>query len=133
MTKTFLLAGSFFAGTAVILGAFGAHALKVKLSPEQLQIFETGVKYQMYHALAVLFLFLAGEKLNPAWCNASGWFFISGILLFSGSLYLLANREILGIENWKSVLGPITPLGGLSFVIGWALLLFAAIQKPLNS
>ncbi len=129
MQKIFLISGALLGGLAVILGAFGAHALKAKLSPESLQIFETGVRYQVYHALALLLVALLSDKMNASSMNFSGYFFIAGVILFSGSIYLLATREILGIDSWKSFLGPITPLGGLCFVVGWILLLIAAIKN----
>ncbi len=99
------------AALAVILGAFGAHALKTKLSTDNLQIFETAVRYQMYHSFALILVFILRDKLNPTLLNYSGAFFVAGIVLFSGSIYLLACREILGIEGWKNILGPITPIG----------------------
>lgn len=129
MQKIFLISGALLGGLAVILGAFGAHALKAKLSPESLQIFETGVRYQFYHALALLLVALLSDKMNSSSMNFSGYFFIAGVILFSGSIYLLATREILGIDSWKSFLGPITPLRGLCFVVGWILLLIAAIKN----
>lgn len=129
MQKIFLISGALLGGLAVILGAFGAHALKAKLSPESLQIFETGVRYQFYHALALLLVALLSDKMNSSSMNFTGYFFIAGVILFSGSIYLLATREILGIDSWKSFLGPITPLGGLCFVVGWILLLIAAIKN----
>ena len=126
MVKTFLTSGTILAALAVILGAFGAHALKEKLSPEQLQIFETGVRYQFYHSIALILVFLLSDKLNSSMINYSGWFFVTGIILFSGSVYLLACRELLGIDTWKNILGPITPLGGLCFIAGWICLVIAA-------
>jgi uncharacterized membrane protein YgdD (TMEM256/DUF423 family) len=128
MTKNFIVYGSVFAMVAVILGAFGAHALKSKLSSDQLQIFETGVRYQMYHSFAILILALLNQRSGIA-VNYSGLFFILGILLFSGSLYLLACREIMGIDSWKKILGPITPIGGLCFIMGWILLLVSALKS----
>ncbi len=133
MTKAFLISGSSLAALGVILGAFGAHALKDKLQPEQIQIFETGVRYQMYHSLALIFLFLAGDKLQSSWLVYSGWFLIIGVILFSGSIYLLACRELLGIDSWKSVLGPITPFGGLSLIVGWGCLIISALKYSSNS
>ena len=121
------------AAFGVILGAFGAHALKDKLQPEQIQIFETGVRYQMYHSLALILLFLVSDKLQSSLINYSGWFLIAGIILFSGSIYLLACKELFGIESWKPVLGPITPLGGLSLIIGWGFLVVSAIKYSSNS
>ena len=129
MQKSFLIAATAVGGIAVILGAFGAHALKTKLSPEYLQIFETGVRYQFYHALVLLLLAIGFDKLAAGPAQIAGYCFIIGIILFSGSIYLLATRELLGIDSWKSFLGPLTPLGGLSLVAGWAFFLFAAIKS----
>src|SRR3569832_1731205 len=121
MLKAFLFIGTCLAGIAVILGAFGAHALKAKLEPEQLQVFEAGVRYQMYHAFALILVAFLYEKLNPDLLNYSGILFIVGIIFFSGSLYLLANKSLLGIERWK-FLCPVTPLGGLCFIAGLLIL-----------
>ena len=97
---------------AVGLGAFGAHALKARLSPEMLAIFETGVKYQVYHALALLLLAALRGPSKAAWC------FTAGIVLFSGSLYILA---LTGVKKW----GALTPIGGVLFLAGWLILLFS--------
>jgi uncharacterized membrane protein YgdD (TMEM256/DUF423 family) len=128
MQKIFLFTGSCLAGIAVILGAFGAHALKAKLEPEQLQVFETGVRYQVYHAFALIVVALLYDKLNQGLLNYSGYLFITGIIFFSGSLYLLASKNLLGIESWR-FLGPVTPLGGLCFIAGWLLLAINALKK----
>ena len=128
MQRIFLILGSAAAGIAVVLGAFGAHALKEKIPADQLQIFETGVRYQFYHAFALLILGLLFEKLNPSLANYSGCLFLAGIIFFCGSLYLLSLRTVLGIESWK-FLGPITPLGGLCFIAGWFLLAFSLIKN----
>ena len=128
MQKMFLATGASLAALAVILGAFGAHALKARLDTTQLQVFETAVRYQMYHALALILLGILFDKLNPQYLNISGYAFIAGILLFSGSLYLLSMKEILGTQDWR-FLGPITPLGGLSFIFGWVMLFVAIIKK----
>lgn len=114
--KIFLSIASFYGLSGVILGAFGAHALKARLSADQLLSWETGVRYQMFHALAILlFLLLAdkGYQLKPSLIA-----FSLGTLLFSGSIYCLC----LGIGP-RALLGPITPLGGLSLIIGWGWLL----------
>jgi uncharacterized membrane protein YgdD (TMEM256/DUF423 family) len=121
MDKTALISGAIFGLTSVIFGAFGAHLLKKILSTEQLQSFETGVKYQMYHAIVLLTI---GFNLNST--NALNTYivysFIIGIILFSFSIYGLV---ISSAKNKKiKFLGPITPLGGLFLVLGWALLLF---------
>ena len=128
MKHYFTIAG-IFAGTAVILGAFGAHALKEKLSIQQLQVFETGVKYQFYHAFALIAVALMTEKFNGPALYYSAWFFTIGILFFSGSLYLLSTIDINGLSGIKKILGPITPLGGLSFILGWISLIMAVRSK----
>ena len=119
-----MISGSLAAAIAVLLGAFGAHALKDKLEPAQLQVFETGVRYQFYHAFALIVVALLSERFNSSLLNSSGYLFITGIIFFSGSLYLLSAKNLLGIENWK-FLGPITPLGGLCFIVAWS---FVAIS-----
>ncbi len=122
MTKTFLQIGSLFALLAVVLGAFGAHGLEAQLSPERLDTFETGVRYHFYHSFALLATALIGQYFSHKLIRTAGWLFAVGILLFSGSIYLLACRDILGIESWIW-LGPITPIGGTFFIVGWALLM----------
>jgi len=122
MTKTFLQIGSLFALLAVVLGAFGAHGLETQLSPERLDTFETGVRYHFYHSFALLATALIGQHFSHKLIRTAGWLFAVGILLFSGSIYLLACRDILGIASW-TWLGPITPIGGTFFIVGWALLM----------
>jgi uncharacterized membrane protein YgdD (TMEM256/DUF423 family) len=114
--KTFLLIGALAGFLAVALGAFGAHALRARLSPEMLAVFETGVRYQMYHALAIILAGLIAARFDGWLIRAAGWSFTAGIVLFSGSLYALA---ITG----TTMFGAITPLGGLAFLIGWGLLI----------
>lgn len=109
---------------AVILGAFGAHALKALISPEALENWKTAVNYQFIHTLAILGLSFMPSKVRII---ASSWCFGLGILLFSGSLYLLSLREIIAMP--LSFLGPITPIGGLLFISGWFLLLLSALKK----
>jgi uncharacterized membrane protein YgdD (TMEM256/DUF423 family) len=128
MNRFFIASGSALAALGVILGAFGAHALKSRLDAGQLQVFETGVKYQMYHALALILLGILFEKFNTSTMIWSGYFFLAGIIFFCGSLYLLSTKSILGIESWK-FLGPITPLGGLCFIAGWVLLLLSVLKN----
>ncbi len=121
MTHPFLFLGALLGGLAVALGAFGAHALKARLSPERLVTFETGVRYHFYHALALLAVGLVQFNFPPAGNAAlAGWLFVAGISLFSGSLYWLA----LGGPRW---LGPITPLGGLALIAGWIGLALAVL------
>ncbi len=126
MQKTFIIVATLFGGLAVAFGAFGAHALKAKISSEHLQIFETGVRYQFYHALALLLLALAFDKISSGPAHIAGYCFIAGVILFSGSIYLLATREVFGIDSWKSILGPLTPLGGLCLLSGWIFFLVGA-------
>ena len=120
MDKTFLLLGAVAAFLAVALGAFGAHGLRARLSPEMMAVFQTGVQYHMYHALALILVSATMGRMSGWLIQTAGWSFAAGIVLFSGSLYLLA---VTGL----TVLGAITPIGGLAFLIGWACLAFAAI------
>ena len=123
MDRTFLLIGAVLGFFGVAFGAFGAHALKSRLSPEMLAVFETGVRYQMYHAFAVLIVAAAiGHIGNARLLAMAGWFFFAGILLFSGSLYALA-------LTGSGILGIVTPIGGLLFLIGWASLAVFAITR----
>jgi len=118
MDRFFFLSGAVAAFIAVALGAFGAHSLKTKLSADMLNIFEIGVRYQMYHALGLIAVAWAMTRWPEANLNAAGWAFIVGIVVFSGSLYLLSATDI----RW---LGAITPIGGLAFLIGWAILVWS--------
>ena len=120
--KIFVLLGSLNAFLSVALGAFGAHALKNKLSAAELAVYQTGVQYHMAHALGLILIALAADKLGGgALVTASGWSIFAGIVLFSGSLYALS---LSGIK----ILGAITPLGGIAFLIGWLLLVISAIK-----
>ena len=116
------LAAALLSGLGVALGAFGAHALRGRLTPDLLAVFETGVRYQMYHALAlfgaaVLAVRLPGTTLPVL----AGWLFVIGILVFSGSLYALALTGVRG-------LGAVTPIGGVAFLAGWVLLAVALMR-----
>ncbi|OFX59991.1 MAG: hypothetical protein A2066_06890 [Bacteroidetes bacterium GWB2_41_8] len=113
--RNILLAGAVFMALGVLLGAFGAHALKKILSPEMLAVYNTGVEYQFYHALGLLLVGLIGFRNESKWIRWSGIALFTGIVLFSGSLYFLAFTGI-------KVLGAITPFGGISFVAGWVCL-----------
>jgi len=115
MERLFFLLGSLSAGLAVALGAFGAHALKARLSPEMLAVYEVGVRYQLAHALALLAVAWACTRWPGAAVSAGGWLFVAGTLLFSGSLYALALTGVRG-------LGAITPFGGAAWIVGWACL-----------
>lgn len=119
MDRTFLLIGALAGFLAVTFGAFGAHALRERLSPEMLAVFETGVRYHMYHALALLLVSAMMPRLGGWLIVTSGWLFTAGIVLFSGSLYVLAFTGI-------TIFGAITPIGGLAFLAGWACLAIAA-------
>ena len=121
MDRLFALAGANLALLGVALGAFGAHALRERLSPEDLAIFETGVRYQMYHALALFAVAWAASRWPGTAVNAAGWMFIVGVLIFSGSLYAL----VLTDTRW---LGAITPLGGVALILGWGLLAWGIFQ-----
>lgn len=119
MAKTFWVLGCLFGLLGVAAGAFGAHALRARLAPDLLAVFETGARYQMYHALALLAAAWAAERWPSGTAVAAGWAFVAGIVVFSGSLYLLAVSGV----RW---LGAVTPLGGVAFLAGWALLAWAA-------
>lgn len=109
-------------GLAVAAGAFGAHALEGKLSSHYLTVYETAVQYQMYHVLALLAVALLGAVLPDAsWLQPSAWAFLVGIILFSGSLYAL-------VFSGVRVLGMITPIGGVAFLVGWGLLAYAGFR-----
>ncbi|HWY25583.1 MAG TPA: DUF423 domain-containing protein [Nevskia sp.] len=120
--RLFLLIGAVYGLLGVVFGAFGAHALRARLTPEMLAVYHTGVEYQFYHAfgllaVGVLCLVRPGPGLGMA-----GWCFAAGVLLFSGSLYLLA----LSGTRW---LGAVTPLGGVLFLVGWGALLWAVLRS----
>jgi uncharacterized membrane protein YgdD (TMEM256/DUF423 family) len=128
MNRQILVTASVFGALAVILGAFGAHALKERLGATELDNWKTAVSYQFYHTLALLFLaIIAGEAKNNYHMLAY-YFFVAGMLLFCGSIYLLATRSLTGITR-TSILGPITPLGGLSLILGWVFLLLSAVKS----
>src|ERR1051325_10800850 len=120
MDRTFVLAGAVAGLIAVAFGAFGAHGLRGRLSPDMLAVFETGVRYHMYPALALLLTAGLLPRFPGKAMVAAGWLFVSGIVLFSGSLYLLA---VTGV----TVLGAITPIGGVAFLAGWASLVVAML------
>lgn len=122
MVRFFLTVGGAFAFLGVAAGAFGAHVLKDRISPEMLSVFEVGVRYQMYHAFAMI----VTAWLQTQWPSMiniiSGWLFILGVILFSGSLYILS----VGGITW---LGVFTPLGGFAFLLGWCFMVFAALKR----
>ncbi|HEX6212544.1 MAG TPA: DUF423 domain-containing protein [Methylomirabilota bacterium] len=121
MDRVFFVLGAVSALVAVAAGAFGAHALRDRLAPELLAVFEVGARYHMYHALALLAAAWAIGRWPGGAAVTGGWLFVAGTLIFSGSLYLLA----LTGQRW---LGAVTPLGGLAFILGWAALAWAALR-----
>ena len=132
LSKQFITIG-LLGAIAVALGALGAHALKNQLpsgliTVDQLNGFDTAVKYQMYHTLAMLAIVIIRQQVNSKLLNVAYHFFFWGIILFSGSLYFLCTRNLSGMEGLR-VLGPVTPIGGLSFVAGWICLCFVPFKK----
>lgn len=127
MHKVFLSIGALLGGIAVALGAFGAHGLKRIVPPDTVSTFQTGVQYQMYHALALIAVAIVFEKFPNKLMSWAGISFCVGILLFSGSLYLLTILKATGKVGMEGI-GIITPFGGLFFIVGW-LLLFLGVMK----
>ena len=125
MNNKLISIAALLAFLAVTLGAFGAHTLNELLTTEKLNSFETGVKYQFYHSLALLIIVLNANKLNAT--ALIGKFMLIGIMFFSFSLYLLSLQELIGIN--LSLLGPITPIGGLLLMISWLILIFKNYKK----
>ena len=119
MDRLFFTLGAFSAFLAVALGAFGAHALKARLSSEMLQVFEVGVRYHFYHALGLFVVAWATTRWPGGAVTAAGWLFLAGTVIFSGSLYLLS----LTGQRW---LGAVTPIGGAAFLLGWLCLAWGA-------
>lgn len=128
MHKLFLIIGTVLAGLAIALGAFGAHGLKKIVDAETVAIYQTGVQYQMYHALTLLVIGILAERRTSNFINYTGFFFIGGIVLFSGSLYLIASFKAMNKEVSTGI-GIMTPLGGLLFIAGWVMLLIALLKK----
>jgi uncharacterized membrane protein YgdD (TMEM256/DUF423 family) len=118
----FFVAGAIAAGIAVVAGAFGAHGLEGRVTPDRLETFKTGVTYQMYHALALLFVGWAALQGASGPVTWAGYAFITGIVIFSGSLYLL----VLTDTGW---LGAVTPIGGVAFIAGWGLLAWGMVRQ----
>jgi uncharacterized membrane protein YgdD (TMEM256/DUF423 family) len=121
MDRVFFALGSFSAALGVVAGAFGAHALRSKLTPDLFDVFQTGVKYHLIHAIGLLAVAWAVQRWGGGMVNAAGWMFVVGTVLFSGSLYALS---LSGVR----ALGAITPIGGVAFVAGWVLLGITALQ-----
>lgn len=127
MERKIIATAAFLSLTAIILGAFGAHALKNYLTPEQLISFETGVKYQMYHALFLLFLGLSAVFLTDKTKKLMYWLVVLGVAFFSGSIYLLTTKNVTGIDF--KFLGPITPIGGTLLIVAWGILFVKVLNK----
>ena len=124
MFKTGLILGSFFSLFTVILGAFGAHALKEQLTEYGQSIYDKAVFYQMFHAIGIFIVTIIGNYYSSFNISIIVWAFVLGILLFSGSLYILALTQI----KW---LGAITPIGGMMFIVGWFLLFFKILKMQI--
>ncbi len=121
--RIFLASGALLGFLGVAAGAFGTHGLRERLSPEMLNIFESGVRYQMYHALALLAVGWLADRSPSLPVNLAGWLFIAGTVVFSGTLYVLS---LTGVRGW----GAVTPLGGLALLAGWVCLAWAAWSMP---
>ncbi|HCN84727.1 MAG TPA: DUF423 domain-containing protein [Sphingobacteriaceae bacterium] len=127
MNKRIILTSSLFGALAVVFGAFGAHSLKDKLTSSELEIWRTAVDYQFYHTLALLFL-ASFSRFKSRLINAASYMFTFGIILFSGSLYLLSTQSLTNLQ-WSQFIGPITPLGGVLFILGWLCLFLATLKN----
>ena len=124
--KIFLALGSLNAMLAVILGAFGAHGLKTRLTENMLAVYQTGVQYHIYHALGLIVVGLVIMQLQPSiWFKSAGWLMLAGILLFSGSLYILSITQL----RW---LGAITPFGGTMFIFAWLTFFIGIIRVQIH-
>jgi uncharacterized membrane protein YgdD (TMEM256/DUF423 family) len=128
MNKTALVWGTIFGALSVVLGAFAAHGLKKIMEPEQIQTFETGVRYQMYHSFALLIAGILFASFPNKYLALSATLFVIGIFCFSGSLYALAYLKMIGQVGLGGV-GIITPIGGLFFIAGWVMVLLGVLKK----
>jgi len=126
--KLFLLIAGISGAVGVILGAVGSHMLKDRLNYWELSSFDTGVKYQLFHTLALLAIVILMDRVNSSLLTWSGFSFVLGMVLFSGSIYLLSVKNIFHIYG-SQYLGPITPIGGMLLIIGWLLIGIAAFQE----
>jgi uncharacterized membrane protein YgdD (TMEM256/DUF423 family) len=127
MNKQIIITAAILGALAVVSGAFGAHGLKNHIAPPQLEVWQTAVQYQFYHVLALLFL-CTFTQFDTKSANIIYYLFTVGIIFFSGSLYLLACRNLLG-WSWIRFAGPITPIGGLLFICGWVMLAITAYKQ----
>lgn len=121
MHRTFFNTACLICATGVMAGAFGAHFLKERLAADMLGSFETAVRYQLLHSLALLVISSGSYTVTAKYFKTAAWLFVAGIVMFSGSIYLLSTRALTGIDG-LSALGPVTPLGGICFISGWLLL-----------
>jgi uncharacterized membrane protein YgdD (TMEM256/DUF423 family) len=128
MHSVFIKIAAVLGALGVAFGAFGAHILKQKVSEATVNIFETAVRYQFYHVIALLLVAIIYKDYNNKWTTMSGWFFIIGMLFFSGSLYLLAFIKETGKTEFNWV-GAITPLGGVAFIAGWVCLFLGMMKE----
>lgn len=128
MQKIYLVIGSLLAGLAVVLGAFGAHGLKKVVSPENVAVYQTGVQYQMYHALGLIVIGILSERIVNDFLSYAGVLFVAGVVLFSGSLYLIVSLYAMN-KAVPTAVGILTPIGGLLFILGWICLLISLLKK----
>ena len=127
-----LIKGAVLGLIAVIGGAFGAHALKEMLSNEQLAAYQTGIRYQFIHAIVLLFLFLVMNKFDSKFFGIASKFIFWGVILFSGSIYILTLKNLIGLELLKFI-GPITPIGGLLLISGWGFIIWGGVKLKENT
>ena len=125
LERVWIAAGAAFGLLAVLAGAAGVHTLRNVLDTDALRIFETAMRFQMFHALALLAIGALSSRWTSGLVNAAGWLFIAGVLIFSGSLYILAITDI-------GVFGAVAPIGGLRLMLGWAMLIIGAMRKRLG-
>jgi uncharacterized membrane protein YgdD (TMEM256/DUF423 family) len=123
MDRLFLILGACSAAISVAAGAFGAHSLRDKVEPRLLEVFETGARYQLYHALALIAVGLVWNKWPGSWATTAGWLFVAGTVFFSGSLYTMTFTGV-------RALGAITPIGGVCFIAGWLCFAMAVMKAP---
>lgn len=128
MQKIFLIIGTVLAGLSVVLGAFGAHGLKKVVAPENVAIYQTGVQYQMYHALGLILIGILSERILNSYLSYAGVMFVAGVVLFSGSLYLIVSLYAMN-KSVPTAVGILTPIGGLFFILGWICLLISLLKK----
>ncbi len=121
--------GALLLAMAVALGAFGAHAMRERLDAERLANWRTGVDYHFIHALGLLLIGVLEPRIGSKAASRSAWLLVAGIILFSGSLYLLSAKDLLGMAGAAPILGPLTPLGGLCFLAAWVLLFINALRQ----